>query len=106
MQREIRLLSKSLLPLPEKFHGLQDTDTRYRKRYLDMIMNPDVKDTFIKRSKIISSIRKYLDNLGFVEVETPILNTIAGKLLLQDRLLHIIIRLIWICIFALQQALS
>lgn len=76
--KESRLLSKSLLPLPEKFHGLQDTDTRYRKRYLDMIMNPDVKDTFIKRSKIISSIRKYLDNLGFVEVETPILNTIAG----------------------------
>ncbi len=76
--KEIRLLSKSLLPLPEKFHGLQDTDTRYRKRYLDMIMNPDVKDTFIKRSKIISSIRKYLDNLGFVEVETPILNTIPG----------------------------
>lgn len=75
---EIRLLSKSLLPLPEKFHGLTDTDTRYRKRYLDMIMNPDVKDTFIKRSKIISSIRSYLDNLGFVEVETPMLNVIAG----------------------------
>lgn len=76
--KEIRLISKSLLPLPEKFHGLTDTDTRYRKRYLDMIMNPDVKDTFIKRSKIISSIRSYLDNLGFVEVETPILNTIPG----------------------------
>ncbi len=76
--QEIRLLSKSLLPLPEKFHGLTDTDTRYRKRYLDMIMNPDVKDTFIKRSKIISSIRDYLDNLGFVEVETPMLNVIAG----------------------------
>ncbi len=76
--QKIRLLSKSLLPLPEKFHGLTDTDTRYRKRYLDMIMNPDVKDTFIKRSKIISSIRSYLDNLGFIEVETPILNTIAG----------------------------
>ena len=76
--KEIRLLSKSLLPLPEKFHGLQDTDTRYRKRYLDMIMNPDVKDTFIKRSKIISSIRAYLDNLGFIEVETPMLNVIAG----------------------------
>ena len=75
---EIRLLSKSLLPLPEKFHGLTDTDTRYRRRYLDMILNPDVKDTFIKRSKIISSIRAYLDNLGFIEVETPILNTIAG----------------------------
>lgn len=76
--KEITLLSKSLLPLPEKFHGLTDTDTRYRKRYLDMIMNPDVKDTFIKRSKIISSIRSYLDKLGFVEVETPILNNIAG----------------------------
>lgn len=76
--REIRLLSKSLLPLPEKFHGLTDTDTRYRRRYLDMIMNPEVKDNFIKRSKIISSIRSYLDNLGFIEVETPILNTIAG----------------------------
>ncbi len=76
--KEIRLLSKSLLPLPEKFHGLTDTDTRYRKRYLDMIMNPEVKETFIKRSKIIKSIRTYLDNLGFIEVETPILNTIAG----------------------------
>lgn len=76
--KEIRLLSKSLLPLPEKFHGLTDTDTRYRRRYLDMIMNPGVKDTFIKRSKIISSIRSYLDNLGFIEVETPILNTIPG----------------------------
>lgn len=76
--KEIRLLSKSLLPLPEKFHGLTDTDTRYRKRYLDMIMNPDVKDTFIKRSKIVSSIRNYLDNLGFIEVETPMLNVIAG----------------------------
>ena len=76
--KQIRLLSKSLLPLPEKFHGLTDTDTRYRKRYLDMIMNPDVKDTFIKRSKIITSIRNYLDNLGFIEVETPILNTIPG----------------------------
>ena len=76
--KQIRLLSKSLLPLPEKFHGLTDTDTRYRKRYLDMIMNPDVKDTFIKRSKIITSIRNYLDNLGFIEVETPVLNTIPG----------------------------
>lgn len=76
--QEIRLLSKSLLPLPEKFHGLTDTDTRYRKRYLDMIMNPDVKNTFIKRSKIITSIRNFLDNLGFIEVETPMLNTIPG----------------------------
>ena len=76
--KKITLLSKSLLPLPEKFHGLTDTDTRYRKRYLDMIMNPDVKDTFIKRSKIITSIRNYLDSLGFIEVETPILNNIPG----------------------------
>ncbi|MCC8073402.1 MAG: lysine--tRNA ligase [Clostridiales bacterium] len=76
--QKVTLLSKSLLPLPEKFHGLTDTDTRYRKRYLDMIMNPDVKDTFIKRSKIISSIRSYLDSHGFIEVETPILNNIAG----------------------------
>ncbi len=76
--KKITLLSKSLLPLPEKFHGLTDTDTRYRKRYLDMIMNPNVKDTFIKRSMIISSIREYLDNLGFIEVETPMLNTIPG----------------------------
>lgn len=74
----ITLLSKSLLPLPEKFHGLTDTDTRYRKRYLDMIMNPGVMDAFMKRSKIISSIRSYLDNHGFVEVETPILNIIPG----------------------------
>ena len=76
--QQIRLISKSLLPLPEKFHGLTDTDTRYRKRYLDMIMNPDVKETFIKRSKIITSIRNYLDGLGFIEVETPMLNTIPG----------------------------
>lgn len=76
--RSVRLLSKSLLPLPEKYHGLTDKDTRYRKRYLDMIVNPGVKDTFIKRSKIISSIREYLDKLGFIEVETPILNTIPG----------------------------
>ena len=76
--KDIRLISKSLLPLPEKFHGLTDTDTRYRKRYLDMIMNPSVKETFIKRSKIITSIRNYLDNLGFIEVETPILNLIPG----------------------------
>ncbi len=76
--KTIRLLSKSLLPLPEKFHGLTDTDTRYRKRYLDMIMNPNVKDTFIKRSRIITSIRNYLDSHGFIEVETPMLNTIPG----------------------------
>lgn len=75
---EFRLLAKALRPLPEKFHGLKDTDTRYRKRYLDLIVNPEVKDTFIKRSKIISSIRKTLDEKNFVEVETPLLNTIPG----------------------------
>ena len=75
---EITLLSKSLLPLPEKWHGLKDTDTRYRQRYTDLICNPEVKDTFIKRSKIISSIRRYLDDRGFMEVETPMLVSNAG----------------------------
>jgi lysyl-tRNA synthetase class 2 len=74
----ITLLSKSLLPLPEKWHGLKDTDTRYRQRYLDLIINPDVKDTFVKRSKIIASIRRYLDDQGFMEVETPMLVSNAG----------------------------
>ena len=76
--QEIRLLTKSLLPLPEKFHGLTNTDTRYRQRYLDLIVNPEVKDTFIKRSKVISSIRRYLDEQGFMEVETPMLVSNAG----------------------------
>ena len=76
--KEIRLLTKSLLPLPEKFHGIKDTDTRYRQRYVDLIMNPEVKDTFYKRSKIISEIRRYLDSQGFCEVETPMLVTNAG----------------------------
>lgn len=76
--QEIRLLTKSLLPLPEKFHGLTNTDTRYRQRYLDLIVNPEVKDTFIKRSKVISSIRRYLDTQGFMEVETPMLVSNAG----------------------------
>lgn len=76
--KKITLLSKSLLPLPEKFHGLQDTDTRYRRRYLDLIVNPEVKETFVKRSKIVSSMRNYLDSRGFIEVETPMLNNIAG----------------------------
>ena len=76
--QQIRLLAKSLLPLPEKFHGLKDTDSRYRRRYLDLIMNPEVKDTFVKRSAIISSIRRFLEEKGFVEVETPTLNTIPG----------------------------
>ena len=75
---EVTLLSKSLQVLPEKHHGLTDTDIRYRQRYVDLIMNPDVKDTFIKRSKVISSIRRYLDAGGFMEVETPMLVTNAG----------------------------
>ena len=75
---KITLLSKSLLPLPEKWHGLKDNDLRYRQRYVDLIANPSVKDTFVKRSKIISAIRRYLEKRGFIEVETPILNTIAG----------------------------
>ncbi|MBO6016276.1 MAG: lysine--tRNA ligase, partial [Lachnospiraceae bacterium] len=75
---EVTLLSKSLQILPEKFHGLTNTDIRYRQRYVDLIMNTEVKDTFIKRSKIISSIRKYLDGQGFMEVETPMLVSNAG----------------------------
>lgn len=74
----IELLSKSLLPLPEKYHGLKDPDLRYRQRYVDLIVNPEVKKTFELRSKIISAIRNYLDGLNFIEVETPVLNTIAG----------------------------
>ena len=72
------LLSKSLQPLPEKFHGMTDTDMRYRQRYVDLIMNNDVKDTMIKRSKILSTIRHYLDGQGFLEVETPVLVSNAG----------------------------
>ncbi|MCR4693036.1 MAG: lysine--tRNA ligase [Firmicutes bacterium] len=75
---KMTILSKSLLPLPEKFHGLQDPDLRYRQRYVDLIMNEDVKNTFIKRSKIVRSIREYLDGQGFLEVDTPMLNTIPG----------------------------
>ena len=75
---EVTLLSKSLQILPEKYHGLTNTDLRYRQRYVDLIMNPEVKDTFIKRSKIISAIRKYLDGQGFMEVETPMLVANAG----------------------------
>ena len=76
--KEFTLLSKSLRPLPEKFHGLKDTDLRYRQRYVDLIINPEVKDTFIKRIQILKEIRSFLDNLGYLEVETPILNNISG----------------------------
>ncbi len=76
--QSITLLSKSLLPLPEKFHGLRDTDTRYSQRYVDLIVNPEVKRNFIIRSKFIKFMREYLDNRSYIEVETPVLNTIAG----------------------------
>ena len=76
--KEVTLLSKSLRPLPEKFHGLKDVDLRYRQRYVDLIMNQEVKETFKKRSQIISEIRNILDEKGYLEVETPILNTISG----------------------------
>jgi lysyl-tRNA synthetase class 2 len=75
---DIMMISKSLQPLPEKFHGLKDTDLRYRQRYLDLIVNPEVKETFIKRSRIISGIREILDGKGFMEVDTPLLNNIPG----------------------------
>ena len=75
---KVTLLSKSLLPLPEKYHGLKDTDARYRQRYVDLIVNPEVKDVFVKRSKIISAIREYLDSHAFLEVETPVLHNQAG----------------------------
>ena len=74
----LEMLSKSLRPLPEKWHGLKDVETRYRQRYVDLIVNPDVRDNFVKRSQIIRSVRNVLDSHGFLEVETPILNTIAG----------------------------
>ncbi len=75
--KELTLLSKSLRPLPEKFHGLKDTDLRYRQRYVDLIVNPEVKDTFIKRAEILKAIRKFMDEKGYMEVETPILTTVA-----------------------------
>ena len=75
---KIKLLAKALRPLPEKYHGLTNTEQRYRRRYVDLIVNPDVKEVFIARSRIIRGLRAYLDNLGFYEVETPVLHTIAG----------------------------
>jgi lysyl-tRNA synthetase class 2 len=76
--KELTYLTKSLRPLPEKYHGLKDIETRYRKRYVDLIVNPEVRDTFITRSRILTSMRRYLDNLGYLEVETPTLHSIAG----------------------------
>ncbi|KAB2950800.1 lysine--tRNA ligase [Heliorestis acidaminivorans] len=85
---EIHLLSKSLQILPDKWHGLKDQDLRYRQRYIDLIVNPDVKETFLKRNKIIKSIRNFLDDRGYLEVETPILTTIAGGAAARPFLTH------------------
>ncbi|MBR6736293.1 MAG: lysine--tRNA ligase, partial [Oscillospiraceae bacterium] len=76
--KSIELLSKALLPLPDKWHGLKDTEMRFRQRYVDLIVNPDVKRNFVIRSKFIKYMRQYLDNMNYIEVETPVLNTIAG----------------------------
>jgi lysyl-tRNA synthetase class 2 len=76
--RSLTYLSKSLNPLPEKWHGLKDVELRYRQRYVDLIVNPEVKEVFVKRSRIIKEIRNYLDNRGFLEVETPMMQPIAG----------------------------
>ncbi|HIP14606.1 MAG TPA: lysine--tRNA ligase, partial [Sulfurimonas autotrophica] len=76
--KELQLATKAITPLPEKFHGLQDIELRYRQRYLDMIMNPDVKQTFLMRSKIVSLIRRFFENHGFLEVETPMMHPIPG----------------------------
>jgi lysyl-tRNA synthetase class 2 len=86
--KALRLLSKSLMPLPEKFHGLTDTDTRYRRRYLDLIVNPDVRETFIRRTKILRAIREYLDGRDFLEVETPILTPNYGGAAARPFLTH------------------
>ena len=76
--KKLEFLSKALKPLPEKWHGLKDKESRYRQRYVDLIVNPEVRDTFVKRTEIIKSIRNILDNEGYLEVETPVLNTISG----------------------------
>jgi lysyl-tRNA synthetase class 2 len=86
--KELTLLAKSLQPLPEKWHGLQDTETRYRQRYIDLIANPDVKEIFRKRGRVITAIRKYLDGQGFLEVETPILQPSAGGALARPFMTH------------------
>ena len=95
---EVTLLSKSLQVLPEKYHGLTNTDMRYRQREVDLIVNPEVKDTFYKRSRILREIRNYLDSKGFLEVDTPILVPLEIGASARP-LRHITTRLIWICIF-------
>src|SRR5690606_8553294 len=76
--KELAILTKSLPPLPDTFHGLKDVELRYRQRYVDLIVNPEGRETFIARSRIIQSMRRFLDNLGYLEVETPTLHAIAG----------------------------
>ena len=76
--RNLKLITRSMRPLPEKYHGLKDMETRYRQRYVDLIVNPEVRETFVKRSRAISAIRSYFDALGYLEVETPVLNTVQG----------------------------
>ena len=86
--QSVQLLSKSLLPLPEKFHGLTNQELRYRQRYVDLIMNPDVRRTFEIRTKVIQTVRRYLDDLGYLEVETPVLNTVSGGATARPFLTH------------------
>jgi lysyl-tRNA synthetase, class II len=86
--KELTLLSKSLRPLPEKWHGLKDVELRYRQRYVDLIVNPQVRDVFIKRSKIIEAMREYLNAAGFLEVETPMMHTIAGGAMARPFITH------------------
>ena len=85
---EMQLLSKSLLPLPEKWHGLKDTDLRYRQRYVDLIVNPEVRESFVKRSVILREVRRYLDDRGYLEVETPVLQITAGGAAARPFIIH------------------
>ena len=85
---EITFLVKDLLPLPEKWHGLQDVETRYRRRYVDLTMNPEVREVFIKRAKVVQSMRRFLDEQGFVEVETPMMHPIAGGAVAKPFITH------------------
>ena len=98
-----QLLTKALRPLPDKFHGLADQEIRYRQRYVDLIANPEVRNTFVVRSKVVQFIRQYLNGREFLEVETPMLQTIPG-VLQRDRLLPITMRCPWTCICALRRS--
>jgi lysyl-tRNA synthetase class 2 len=97
---ELTFLAKDLLPLPEKFHGLTDVELRYRQRYLDLVMNPEVREVFLKRSKLVQSLRRYFDGQGFMEVETPMMHPIAGGAPWRARSKRITTRSTWICFCA------